>query len=35
MCTGNGIGNEGAKGLGEALKLNSTITKLNLGGMKH
>ena len=35
MCTGNGIGAEGAKGLGEALKLNSTLTTLNLRGMKH
>jgi hypothetical protein len=35
MCTDNDIGDEGAKGLGEALKLNSTITELDLGGMKH
>ena len=35
MCTGNGIGDEGAKGLGEALKLNTTITTLYLRGMKH
>jgi hypothetical protein len=33
--TDNEIGAEGAKGLGEALKLNSTITELYLGGMKH
>jgi hypothetical protein len=35
MCTDNDIGDEGAKALGEALKLNSTITTLNLGCMKH
>jgi hypothetical protein len=35
MCTGDAIGNEGAKTLGEALKLNSTITTLDLGSMKH
>jgi hypothetical protein len=35
MCTGNDIGAEGAKGLGEALKLNSTITTLYLRCMKH
>jgi hypothetical protein len=33
MCTDNHIGAEGAKVLGEILKLNSTITELNLGGM--
>jgi hypothetical protein len=34
--TDNDIGVEGAKALGEALKLNSTIiTTLNLGGIKH
>jgi hypothetical protein len=36
MCTGNAIGAEGAKALGEALKLNSTtITELNLKCIKH
>ena len=35
VCTDNGIGAEGAKGLGEALKLNSSITTLNLESMKH
>jgi hypothetical protein len=35
MCTVNHIGAEGAKALGEVLKLNSTITELNLGGIKH
>ena len=35
VSTDNGIGNEGAKGLGEALILNTTITKLYLAGMKH
>jgi hypothetical protein len=33
MCTDNHIGAEGAKALGEALKLNSTITTLYLRGM--
>ena len=35
MCTGNGIGDEGAKGLGETLKLNTTLTTLDLSCMKH
>jgi hypothetical protein len=35
MCTGGAIGVKGAKALGEALKLNSTITELNLECMKH
>ena len=35
VCTDNGIGDEGAKGLGEALKLNTTITTLDLEGMKY
>ena len=35
MCTGNDIGDEGAKELGEALKLNSTLITLDLEGMKH
>jgi hypothetical protein len=39
MCicvrTGNDIGDEGAKALGEALKLNSTITIVNLRCIKH
>jgi hypothetical protein len=35
MCTVNDIGAEGAKALGEALKLNSAITELNLRCMKH
>ena len=34
MCTDNGIDDEGAKGLGEALKFNTTITIVNLAGMK-
>jgi hypothetical protein len=34
VYTGNGIGDEGSKGLGETLKLNSTITTLNLWSMK-
>ena len=34
MCTGNRIGAEGAKGLGEVLKLNTTITTLDLSGTK-
>ena len=28
--TGNGIGDEGAKAMSEMLKLNSTLTSLNL-----
>ena len=28
--TGNGIGNEGAKAMGEMLKVNTTLTTLNL-----
>ena len=35
MCIDNGIGDEGAKGLGEALKLNTTLNELYLGCMKH
>jgi hypothetical protein len=35
MCIDNDIGAEGAKALGEALKLNSTITELNLKCIKH
>ena len=34
LCTGNKIGDEGAKGLGEALKLNAALTMLHLWGMK-
>ena len=34
MSTGNRIGAEGAKGLGEALKLNTTLTTLDLASMK-
>ena len=34
MCTDNKIGDEGAIVLGEALKDNSTLTQLNLYGMK-
>ena len=33
VYTDNRIGAEGAKGLGEALKLNTTITTLNLASM--
>ena len=29
---GNGIGDEEARALGEALKTNTTLTKLSLGG---
>ena len=35
VCTGNGIGAEGAKGLGEALNLNTTLTTLHLSCMIH
>ena len=35
MSTGNDFGAEGAKALGEALKLNTSITVLDLHGMKH
>ena len=35
MYTDNRIGDEGAKGLREALKLNSTLTTLDLRCMKH
>ena len=35
VCTGNSIGDEGAKGLGEALKLNTTLTTLDLTSTKH
>ena len=35
VYTGNVIGDEGAKGLGEALKLNTTITELYLTRMKY
>ena len=35
MCADNDIGAEGAKELGEALKLNTTITTLDLGCMKY
>jgi hypothetical protein len=39
MCicvrTGNALGDEGAKAVGEALKLNSTITALIIYCMKH
>ena len=35
MCTGNDIGDEGAIELGEALKLNTNITEMYLGGMKY
>ena len=35
MCTANNIGDEGAKGLGEALKCNTTITTLDLNSMNH
>ena len=31
---GNGIGAEGAKAIGEALKTNKTVTTVNLGGEK-
>ena len=34
VFTDNGIGDEGAKGLGEALKLNTALTMLHLWGMK-
>ena len=34
MYAGNGIGDEGAKVLGEALKYNSRLTTLSLGSMK-
>ena len=30
--TVNGIGDEGAKAMSEMLKVNSTLTELNLGG---
>ena len=30
--TGNGIGDEGAKAISEMLKVNSTLTELNLRG---
>ena len=30
--TGNGIGDEGAKSMSEALKTNTTLTSLNLSG---
>ena len=30
--TGNGIGDEGAKAMSEMLKVNTTLTTLNLGG---
>ena len=30
--TDNGIGDEGAKALSEMLKVNTTLTELNLGG---
>ena len=30
--TGNEIGEEGAKSMSEMLKVNKTLTKLNLGG---
>ena len=29
--TGNGIGDDGAKAMGEMLKVNTTLTSLNLG----
>ena len=32
--TDNGIGIEGAKALSEVLKINTTLTMLNLGGKK-
>ena len=35
ICTDNGVGDEGAKALGEALKLNNSLTQLNLGSMTH
>ena len=35
VYTGNRIGDEGAKVLGEALKFNTTITTLYLWSMKH
>ena len=31
VCTANDIGPEGAKGLGEALKHNTTLTTMDLG----
>ena len=31
MCSGNGVGHEGARALGEALKSNNTLTSLDLG----
>ena len=30
--TGNGIGDEGAKAMSSMMKVNSTLTSLNLGG---
>ena len=30
--TGNGIGDEGAKAMSSMMKVNSTLTTLNLGG---
>ena len=35
VCTGNNIGDEGTKILGESLKYNVALTTLNLAGMKH
>jgi len=32
VWTGNSIGREGARMIGEALKCNSTLTELNLSG---
>ena len=32
---GNSIGDEGARALAEALKLNTTLTELNLSGMSN
>ena len=32
--TGNGIGIEGTKSVSEALKTNTTLTELNMGGEK-
>ena len=33
MCSGNQVGVEGARALGDALKVNSTLTTLYLNGM--
>ena len=35
MCSDNQVGVEGARALGDALKVNSTLTTLGLGGMLH